>query len=92
MRRHPFLTEDRAFRLGAAVVGLILTASAALAADLAREHMAFVGAICGASSLPHCGWCYGAASLVLAGLAAFIAAAGGRDSGLLQIKAPLGRR
>ena len=80
MPRHATSTEDGAFRLGAGVLGGILTASAALAADLAREHMAFVGAICGASAYPHCGWCYGAASLVLAGLAAFAVAARPRST------------
>ena len=89
MRRQPAPTEDQAFRLGAGLTGLVLTASAALAADLAREHMAFVGAICGASSNPHCGWCYGAAGLVLAGLAAFAVAL--RPAGLSQIKAELPR-
>lgn len=87
MRRRPALTEDRALRLGAGVTGLALTASAVLAADLAREHMAFVGAICGASSNPHCGWCYSAAGLALAGLAAFAVAL--RPADLSQIKAEL---
>jgi hypothetical protein len=87
MRRQPALTEDQAFRLGAALTGLALAASAALAADLAREHMAFVDAICGASPSPHCGWCHGAAGLVLAGLAAFAVAL--RPAGLSQIKAKL---
>lgn len=90
MRRLPALTEDQAFRLGAGLIGLTLTTSGALAADLAREHMAFVGAICGASPHPHCGWCYGAAGLVLVGLAAFAAAA--RPVHLSQIKAELPRR
>jgi hypothetical protein len=70
MRRlaHPY--EDRVFRLGAGTVGGILLASAGLAADLARDHMALIGTICGANPAPHCGWCYGAAGLALAGFAA----------------------
>lgn len=87
MRRRPALTEDQAFRLGAVLTGLVLTTSAALAADLAREHMAFVGVMCGSGAIPHCGWCYGAAGLVLAGLAAFAVAL--RPADLSQIKAKL---
>lgn len=63
--------EDQVMRLGAGLVGVVLTASAALAADLAAQHMRTLGVICGASPHPHCGWCFGAASLGLAGLAAF---------------------
>jgi|GEM_PF-2878648 len=71
----PPFREDQVMRLGAALVGIVLTASAALAADLALEHMRTLGVICGASPHPHCGWCFGAASLGLAGLAAFVFAA-----------------
>lgn len=82
-------------RLGAALTGIVLMTSASLAADLAREHMLALGAVCGAGRHPHCGWCFGAASLVLAGLAAFISALRGprdfRRSGLLQIKAGRGQ-
>jgi hypothetical protein len=74
MRRVVQPVEDFAFRAGAATVGAVLLASAGLAADVAREHMVFLGTICGASPIPHCGWCYGAAGLVLAGLAAFASA------------------
>lgn len=70
MRRLTHPTEDRAFRLGAGTVGGVLLASAALAADFAREHMALIGTICGANPTPHCGWCFGAAGLALAGLVA----------------------
>jgi hypothetical protein len=66
--------EDVVLRLGAGLVGLVLTLAASLAAALAREHMASLGTICGANP-PHCGWCYSAAGLVLAGLAAFTYAA-----------------
>jgi len=82
-------------RLGAALTGIVLMTSASLAADLAREHMLVLGAVCGAGPHPHCGWCLGAASLVLAGLAAFACAVRGprdfRRSGLLQIKAGHGQ-
>jgi len=70
MRRHPHPNEDRVFRTGAGAVGGVLLASAGLAADLARDHMLQIGTLCGAGPAPHCGWCYGAAGLVLAGLAA----------------------
>lgn len=85
----PF-TEDQILRLGAALAGAIFLSSGAIAAELARDHMVALGTICGATDHPHCGWCLGAASLVLAGLVAFAAAlrpqrkAG--DVGLLQIK------
>ena len=74
MRRQPALTTDDVARLAAVLSGFALTASAVLAADLAREHMARLGALCGAAPHPHCGWCYAAAALALAGLAAFAAA------------------
>lgn len=64
-------TEDQVLRLGAALAGVLLSASAALSADLAAQHMRVLGVICGASPHPHCGWCYGAVSLGLAGLTAF---------------------
>ena len=75
MRRPAKLSEPRLVRLGAALTGVVLTASAVIAGDLATAHMQAVGAICGASLAPHCGWCFGAASLSLAGLAAFAYAA-----------------
>lgn len=71
MRRLPHPIEDRVFRTGAGTVGGILVASSGIAADLAREHMTLLGTICGAGPDPHCGWCYGAAGLLLTGLAAF---------------------
>jgi hypothetical protein len=81
MRRLVHPTEDLAFRVGAGTVGGVLLASAALAADLARAHMALLGTICGANPAPHCGWCYGAAGLLLTGLAAFaVAVAPGRPT------------
>jgi len=67
--------EDVVLRLGAGLVGLVLTLAASLSAALAREHMASLGTICGANPHIHCGWCYSAAGLVLAGLAAFTYAA-----------------
>lgn len=74
MRRHPHPIEDRVFRATAGTVGGVLLASAGLAADLARQHMALLGTICGVGSAPHCGWCYVAAGLALAGIAAIAAA------------------
>ena len=62
--------EDRLLRLGAAATGLILLVSARLAIDLALGHMAALGTLCGADNAPHCAWCFSAAGLVLAGLAA----------------------
>jgi hypothetical protein len=74
MRRLTPSAEDFAFRAGAGTVGGVLLASAGLAADFAREHMALVGVICGQAAVPHCGWCYAAAGLFLAGLASFAVA------------------
>ena len=64
-------------RAGAALTGVVLTLSAALAADLARGHMLALGAICGTGANPHCGWCLGGAGLALAGVVAFAFALGG---------------
>jgi hypothetical protein len=63
--------EDPVLRFGAVVAGGLFLTAASVAVDLAQWHMAGLGTICGASSHPHCGWCFGAAGLVLAGLAAF---------------------
>lgn len=88
MRRPVPPTEDLVLRLGAGLIGAICIASAALAAEFARQHMAVLGTICGAGPHPHCGWCFGAAGLVLVGLAAFLHAVRPvRNSGLLEIKA-----
>lgn len=91
MRPRSAFTEDHVLRLGAVLTGLTLLASAGLAAELARGHMAVLGATCGAGNAPHCAWCFGAAGLALAGLAAFVYAARPvldfRKTGLLQIKA-----
>lgn len=70
----PLPSEDQVMRLGAALTGVMLSASAALAADLAQEHMRILGVVCGASPHPHCGWCFGAVGLGLAGLTAFAVA------------------
>jgi len=53
----------------AGLLALTLFAWAGVAALLARAHMAAEGVICGAA-VPHCGWCYAAAALGLAGLSA----------------------
>lgn len=68
-------TEAQVLRFGAGLTGVVLTLSSVLAADQAAAHMQAIGAICGAGPAPHCGWCIGAASLVLAGFAAFAYAA-----------------
>lgn len=95
MRRPSMPTEAQVFRLGAAFTGVVMMVSAALAADFAREHMLAIGTICGAGPHPHCGWCFGAAGLVLAGLAAFYVAlepvGAIRKAGLFQIKAGRGQ-
>jgi hypothetical protein len=83
----PALTEDHLLRLGAALSGAVLSASAALAADLARGHMAQLSDLCGVGTHPHCGWCYATAALALAGFAAFVGAL--RPASLSQIKAKL---
>jgi len=72
--RSSALTEDQILRLGAALSSLIFLVSAELAGDLAGGHMDAIGTICGAANAPHCLWCFGAAGLVLAGLAAFAVA------------------
>lgn len=69
MRASP-LNEDHFLRFGAALSSLIFLGSAKLSLDLALDHMARLGTICGAASAPHCGWCFGAAGLAIAGLAA----------------------
>ena len=75
MNPRPTVDEELVLRFGAGLVGGVLTVASALSADLAREHMGFLGTICGAGPHPHCGWCFGAASLLLTGLAAFAYAA-----------------
>ncbi|MEW5685378.1 MAG: hypothetical protein AB1942_10700 [Pseudomonadota bacterium] len=80
--------EDRILRLGAGLSGLAFLAGAQLAWQEAQAHMALLGTICGAGIHPHCGWCYGAASLVLAGLAGFAyALRPNSNARLFQIKA-----
>ncbi len=68
------IPEERAFRLVASLTGMILGAAALVAADLARGHMALVGAVCGVAAQPHCGWCVTAAGLTLAALSAVVIA------------------
>lgn len=71
MRRHTPLSEDAAFRAGTGTVGGLLLASAVMAADLAREHMHGLGAICGVDTAPHCSWCFAALALAVSGFGAF---------------------
>ena len=68
-------SEQQMMSLGLALLGLTLLASGVLSADLAREHMAALGRLCGAGEAAHCGWCYAAVGFGLAGLSALIAAA-----------------
>jgi len=74
MRWPPTPIQSRVERLTTGLLGASLLASAALAADLARDHMALRGVICGVAQVPHCGWCYAAVALAVAGLAAWVAA------------------
>jgi len=69
MRWPPTPIQSRVERLTIGLLGASLLASAALAASLARDHMALHGVICGVAEVPHCGWCYAAAALAVAGLA-----------------------
>lgn len=87
MQRLAHPVEDRVFRLGAGTVGGVLFASSVFAADQALQHMVPFGTICGASHVPHCHWCYSAAGLLIAALAAFFLAFDFRNPGLLQVKA-----
>jgi hypothetical protein len=60
-------------RLAAFLGATTLFVLAAQAFALARRHMALIGDICGAApETLHCAWCFVAAGLALAGLAALI--------------------
>lgn len=61
---HPSLSRPLA-----GLLALTLFAWAGVAALIARAHMAAEGVICG-GAVPHCGWCYAAAALGLAGVSA----------------------
>jgi hypothetical protein len=67
--------EVRLLRLGAGLLALTLLAAAGLAGDLARQHMAAIGRLCGGGDAPHCAWCYAAVAFALSGLSAAFAAA-----------------
>ncbi|HEX5265080.1 MAG TPA: hypothetical protein VFW13_16235 [Phenylobacterium sp.] len=75
MRRPDLSQPSLALRASAGATGVILIAAAARAAELACARMAAMGSLCGASVAHHCGWCFGATGLALAGLAALAAAA-----------------
>ena len=89
MRRVPHPIEAGVFRAGVGTVGGVLVASSGIAADLAREHMALSGTICGVAAAPHCGWCYAAIGLLLAGLTAFAIAL--RNGELREVKSKVRR-
>lgn len=74
MRRRPQPIQDAAYRAGAGMVGGLLLASAAMAADLARDHMVALGTLCGVAPAPHCGWCLSSAGLAAMALVAFAVA------------------
>lgn len=74
MRWPPTPIQSRVERLATGLLGASFLTSAALSAGLARDHMALRGVICGVEQVPHCGWCYTAAALALAGLAAWVTA------------------
>lgn len=61
-------------RLAGGLFGFLLLWGATLSALFAEAHANALGSICGASASPHCGWCYAAVSLALAGLTACAAA------------------
>ncbi len=65
-------SETRPLRLGVALLGILLLASAALAGDTALTHMAALGVICGAASAPHCAACIAATTLGLTGALALV--------------------
>ena len=55
-------------RLAGGLFGFLLLWGAALSAVMAKAHADLLGHICGAGPIPHCGWCYAAPGLALAGL------------------------
>lgn len=62
---------ERRFVVGAlAVLGLTLLICGGVATQVAIAHMARDAAVCGPLN-GHCGWCYGAAGLLIGALAAF---------------------
>jgi len=75
MRERFTLDEDAILRAGSALLGLILLASSAVSFELAREHMAALGVICGSDQAPHCGWCYASVGFFMTGVSTLIAAA-----------------
>lgn len=74
MRLPPTPIQTRVERVATGLLGASLLASAALAAGLARDHMALKGVVCGVADVAHCGSCYAAAALGLAGLASWAVA------------------
>jgi hypothetical protein len=60
--------------VGPALLGLTALASAGICGLLAEDHVILRGAICGGARITHCGWCFGATGLAVAGLAALAAA------------------
>lgn len=73
--------SDRRFTLGA-----VLFAGATLSGLLALLHARAIqslGPLCGSGPEGHCGWCYAAAALFLAGMAVVMRA----DRRLVEVKA-----
>lgn len=68
--RSPSSPNPYVERVTTGFLGASFLASAALAAGLAQDEMALTGVVCGLGQAPHCGWCYGAVSLALAGFTA----------------------
>jgi len=63
--------QERRLVAGAlAVLGLTLLVCGGVATQVAITHMAREAAICGPLN-GHCGWCYGAAGLIIGAVAAF---------------------
>lgn len=74
MLRRKITDEETLLRGGLALLAAVLLASAALAFDSARTHMALLSSLCGGADAPHCGWCYAAAGFVVMGAVALFAA------------------
>lgn len=68
--RHNPIDGNPMTRRRAGLAAAALLAAGLFALERAIAHMAALKAICGGGSNPHCGWCFAAAGLIAAGLAA----------------------